>query len=860
MTNGGNAVTRRDDAIGCEFGNAMLGDVLDGRQKGNGTRLVWRRLLRTWLIERTEIDEFARLAQLALARYRVSSTTLVELLLDLRQSIGVSWDPLVPGYLDCLYRLRKVALQDILRCLLRRSTLLHSQRPPGDDNGRRCKRRRAGADGQTFMSDYRIIQSSLIAVTSGYPPLTKADATEAIMAVALWMEVAAACMGNALSDDGQGEGSKSLLGMSSGVSLVEALGVFAAGLLATQPTIDAVISLRPDMKKSLSRALNSYLTACSGLSTPLMMRLQSLQKEFQLSVEDAHIAQAPEGDALSALNFKASIVDGPAVISRAGLYVYINAMGNPIAAAEELIVAAFDVLANAHNRNESLFLPKTFLIHKVPFLLQQLMASSVQPLQLQLAISHALERVDSQTFPAFSALFVNSFHKSSPLSDVRQEFVFSCALHKLVPEAKIEVLLGENPMQSLPSGGQMTRADVISQLLQFPDRTEQFMKKVESMDGNAGVIAAIIHLCEKRDTAGLQGLCSHIVRRPQVIDVVLLFVGPRTFIPSLVNLIDSWSSQPEGSKRQSYGEFSNILLMVLAIRHRADLSARDLGIGTPNSFTAWVLAHGHLSRPLEDVSKDDVGYIGSWIRALFVSDGVSDDDISCSPQAYYRLLPMVVSQSVNACGRNRIAPDTLKAGFESESHALLTQIPGPETRHRQLTLVTGFLQPFLLPSLYFALAWFGQYLTNYEGPIDHCLSALEALVKPANISGETQEMHRVVMQMASESLETSLRSAWAKHPNQTENVSRILQALSNFPSYQRSSASERSQFKGWASDSASGGMAAELMSTVSSLVYWSTNPAINLMPFSYTHHGILAGLRIVGASRVLAGILKELQE
>lgn len=79
----------------------------------------------------------------------------------------------------------------------------------------------------------------------------------------------------------------------------------------------------------LGQALNAYLPLCAGMSLPLRNRLDDVQKGFNL------FGQPPpksidvsmmEGVGVNALQFEASVMDGPVINSRAGLYIYINAM------------------------------------------------------------------------------------------------------------------------------------------------------------------------------------------------------------------------------------------------------------------------------------------------------------------------------------------------------------------------------------------------------------------------------------------------------------------------------------------------------------------------------------------------------
>lgn len=164
---------------------------------------------------------------------------------------------------------------------------------------------------------------------------------------------------------------------------------------------------------------------------------------------------------------------------------------------EDLITAAFDVLSNAMYRNESsrtMFFFRSFLVNKLPPFFADMSASSMEPMPMELCVSRALSRVDPNAFPSFSQLF--AMQGNTVLSDVRQEFLFSCALHKLIPESSIERLLGENPMQTLPVGGQYVKENLVAQINGNPERAEQLINEMESMEGNAGaIVRAVSEVC-----------------------------------------------------------------------------------------------------------------------------------------------------------------------------------------------------------------------------------------------------------------------------------------------------------------------------------------------------------------------------
>lgn len=82
----------------------------------------------------------------------------------------------------------------------------------------------------------------------------------------------------------------------------------------------------------MGQALSAYLPLCAGVSMPLRNRLDSLQKDFNLYGEPASKSlevSMMDGVNVNALQFEASVIDGPVINSRAGLYIYLNAMVIP---------------------------------------------------------------------------------------------------------------------------------------------------------------------------------------------------------------------------------------------------------------------------------------------------------------------------------------------------------------------------------------------------------------------------------------------------------------------------------------------------------------------------------------------------
>lgn len=160
----------------------------------------------------------------------------------------------------------------------------------------------------------------------------------------------------------------------------------------------------------------------------------------------------------------------------------------------DLILASFDVLANAMYRTEpaqTISILRSFLVNKLPVFLSNYATILFPPLTIETCISQALLRVDPAAFPSFSQMF-DMLGKTGMLSEARQEFLFACALHQLIPETSIEGLLGDVPMQSLPASGRYVRSELVTQCTTNPSKIEELIGELENMEGNAGEIAGAL--------------------------------------------------------------------------------------------------------------------------------------------------------------------------------------------------------------------------------------------------------------------------------------------------------------------------------------------------------------------------------
>lgn len=173
--------------------------------------------------------------------------------------------------------------------------------------------------------------------------------------------------------------------------------------------------------------------------------------------------------------------------------------------------------------------------------------------------------------------------------------------------------------------------------------------------------------------------------------------------------------------------------------------------------------------------------------------------------------------------------------------------------------MSDLLEPFLLPSLVVALTWLGNHIWESEIEPTIPLKTLYSLVKPSSISGEAQAIHKTVLNITGRPLEEQLKDVRTRHQARSD-IKPILDALEPYLSFRRvGSCCHRSELDNWSAQTA-GGLPGSIRNTLQSLVLWSTNSEISMAPQSYTHRQLLAGIQILGATRVLGTLLDEVKQ
>lgn len=184
-------------------------------------------------------------------------------------------------------------------------------------------------------------------------------------------------------------------------------------------------------------------------------------------------------------------------------------------------------------------------------------------------------------------------------------------------------------------------------------------------------------LCNSKETMSLKMLCGRLAQKPQSLDILLLFEKLPAILEPLCQLLDSWRyDDDQGEYQPIYDEFGAILLLVLAYACRYKLTAADIGVTSPDSCVAKILSRGHLSRRLDELTKQENGHVSGWIHGLFDSEtgGLGDDLMSsCPPQEFYLLVATIFQNIVVGYTHGYLNDESLKSGIECESgHATST--------------------------------------------------------------------------------------------------------------------------------------------------------------------------------------------
>ncbi|KAK4250229.1 mediator complex, subunit Med5 [Corynascus novoguineensis] len=853
---------------------------------------AWSQFVHRALVKRIEPDQFAAFLPFHFAEHPLPPVIIADVLLRPSKNQRYSLDPRVPTYLDALLKQRRVDVAAVLRALFKYSSAHLKVQPPdsdalgGDENrkegekgGERTPKGQKIVRWQNSYDDEEMILWRLAqAIHQGSGIKTAKNVVQIAKVLAKWMalfaEAAAAFSRDAFN---------SLNGLQVRDETADARTAFVLLLIAFSDNPLALATLdKPackDICKMLSDALQTFIPCVMQVLPEMASRLELFRNETLGKYLPAEKKDAEVNTYMDNLIGMDSIQvpEVPVVNSRAGLYIYLSAalVGRPMvddsalfaylhnryqgdvqSTAVQLILASFDLLANAVFRNEGPktgHLLKSFVVNKVPLILVSLAATpAMYPFDPELSIKEALGQVDTNVFPTLSGMFEMSNTNSSFHDSVRQDFCFSCQLHGLLSQAAIENLLGDITYQSLPDEGRYSKDNLVQACLQDVDRTQKLIGELDNMNGNVGaaaqaIIEVIGSLCRNKETMTLKQLCSQLAAKPLSLDVLLLFDKPEKILHPLCELLDNWAGYEEdqGEYQPVYEEFGSILLLLLAFVYRYNLSPADLGIRSPDSFVGRLLSGGTLCRPLEDLSEQEKSHLNGWIHGLFDSEaGALGDDLmaSCPPQDFYLLVPSLFQQIVVALSAGYLTDDMLKNGLEY--------------------LVDVLLLPSLVPAIMYLSNKLWVSSPQLQSAI---IKILQVIIRPSSSSNEASAMLSSVLNIVAKPLEHALRSYQRQDPKSQE-IEPLLRAIQeNLSLSRRTGGADHTELESWCSTHANNGasphsgLSAAVRHTIQSLVQWAQNPQLNGMPATYTHRQTLAAIKMLGAKRVLAILLDELR-
>ncbi|KAJ4167726.1 mediator complex subunit [Fusarium falciforme] len=838
----------------------------------------WKTFVSRCIARRVDTDRFEVLVQQVYAEHPLPPAVIADFFLRPQPSNDNSLDPRIPPYLQVLTRLSYIDTPSVLQALYKYSSShAQAQQQPNDgDNKNEAAQPPKTPHIKHWKSSYwaeeAIFYSLTKAVVEGRAIPDSTIALDVVKIISKYMTLFTAASTAFAAD---------MLGQLHSPQIRDEMESARAGLVAlllrlceNDILVKAVSKpFAKDARKELAASLASFVPTLQ-LVPELTEKLELFRTETLASLDPAdkkkQVANAAMDELLDSTvgleNFV--IPEIPISNTRAGLYIYLNAalIGRPIlddnalfsymnnkyqgdvqSSAIDLILASFDILANAVFRNEGqkdAHLLRSYLINKLPLLLYQLCPPEFPGTSAEFCITEALHHVDTSLFPTASLMFDESRNNNPYTESVREEFCASCVLHGLVQRDHVERILGEISLSDEPSLQKYSKEKLVQDCLSDTDKIQGLIPELDKMDGNVGAVCqALIELlrqyCHSKETMSLKLLCSQLAAKPQSLDVILLFEKLPTILEPLCQLLDNWRyEEDQGEYQPVYEEFGSILLLVLAFAYRYNLTATDVGAIGPDSCVAKIIGRGHIARQGDELTEQENGHLGGWIHGLFDTEagGLGDELMSsCPPQEFYLLVATLFQNIVVAYAHGYLNDESLKGGVEY------------------------LVDTFLLPSLVPAIRFLSDYLWVDQKEAKSVIKVLQLILLPSSISGEASTMLSSVKNLIAKPLEHALRTYQRRDPK-NQDIEPLLRALKDsIPLSRRTGGADINELETWTS-TATNGLASAIKHNIQGLVHWSMHPAINSMPTSYTHRQMLAALKLLGSKRLLHIILEEVRQ
>ncbi|KAF3156480.1 mediator complex subunit [Orbilia oligospora] len=826
---------------------------------------TWCKFLRRSLSMRVDVEQFETYARSILRKAPIPRDDLAAVLISptAYPTPQLSVDPRYLLYIQRLVSANIVPLSSFLHALWSSDRVQQNHVLHGGEGDMAAALSREAVDTAILTSLVLVVQS--LQGGGGGNAAPRETPAALIDSLSKWMDaVIAANDGDGLNAlDGHGLDG---LGLSSGIMGPQKKAIIGELVIAVgeNQTLNGFLKtsheISKDKRANFENTLPMFVQGFQALNPELAMRLDAL-----IPKKADGPGGAGAGNALLGMGIGLDAIGEGGQPSRGGLYVFINSLlfARPLVDDEylihhllnrykeiggqvalDLIIAALDCIANAISRSESestIALFRHFLVNKIPLLLQRF---NMPVIQAQYVVTQALAKSGSNPLsldPSLDTMLDLS-------NDIKQEFLFACALHQIIEESSVEVILGDVPLQTMAKR-RYTQGELVAECMSDGDRVERLISEIEELDGNSGaIVGAVVEMlrimCEQRATMGLYTLCKNLISRPKTIDLLLLYSSPATILEPLCIVLENWRyDDDQGEYEPVYKEFGYILLLILTIYYRHDLCFSNLG----PSITSTSFVPMFIKQCWKDISVEDLGrmgdrhaQLGGWIKALYEGEGMTDEVMqSCRPQEYYSLVPTLMAQTVEAYERGVLDMRVLKEGLDY------------------------FQLPSLIASEVAIIFWLTDYIwqtMSSQGDISNALRILHTLV--TNAPSEVTQTHKTILAICSHSLERVLKDVLrsegtANNPSSAihQQAEQILKHVSSSRDWRRTGLPSTSELEGWTKHS--GGILGALKSAVQGVVMWSSTPDLALQPAGWNPRLLYAAWRLLGAKEVVRVLVDE---
>lgn len=395
----------------------------------------------------------------------------------------------------------------------------------------------------------------------------------------------------------------------------------------------------------------------------------------------------------------------------------------------ELLFASFDVISKPSQSVDALYQAqcRIYLHNKLP---------------ATLALISGFESLPTEQYLQELWNDLNTLGNPDSLT-IAKHFLHVCILHHLISADAVQSLTGEDP-NATSAKGLFPKQALVEQVKANATRGPRLVDELAKNDGNAGsigqaVVEVMHRYCDTKETQNLKDMANALVRQPNTINAIAMFVRPSYFLSPFCRLLDEWTwDDIHGESQPIYEEFGSVLLLLLTVKFRLRLSNDDLGLTSKTAFVAQYISSGQAEAiASRQASGDQQKHLRDWIENLYFEEGLSDDvTTSCSPKEFYMMIPTLLHQSMTAFAMGKLSQNKLEQGLDY------------------------LREPFLLPSLLSAFAWLA---CAVQKDSKSAKVILQRLVQAPD-NQETKRLHRTILDIAGEIFHKAL----SYQPDQTQ--------------------------------------------------------------------------------------------